>query len=53
VISAADGRVILSVKGRVFRFNNAIYLTDADGRWIPKPLEIVARIESEAPGSVR
>jgi len=49
VISVADRRVILSMKGRVFRFDNVIYLTDADGNWIPKPLEIVARLETEAP----
>ena len=53
VIYVADRRVMLSVRGRVHRFSNVIYLTDADGRWIPKPLEIVARIETEAPESMR
>jgi hypothetical protein len=45
----ADRRIILAMKGRVFRFNNVIYLADTDGRLIPKPLEIVAHMETEAP----
>jgi len=48
-ISVADRRIILTMKGRVFRFNNVIYLADTDGRLIPKPLEIVAHLETEAP----